>query len=212
MVGLTNITNTILTDQSIITIVTNMNDKRTQLIEAAIDLFSKEGFWNTSTARISKHAKVATGTLFNYFPSKEALIDEVYVQLKHELLIIIQSNAPTEKNVQLHFEYLWQTLISWGVKNPVRFLLLEQLRLSNLVSEKAQEQVAVEFQPLLDLMEAGLKDKVLAETSLDYLVCVMSSNVDAAVKYAINNKLEGESLSDFCNASFALLWNGISAE
>lgn len=38
-----------------------MKDKRTQLIEATIDLFSKEGFWNTSTARISKHAGVATG-------------------------------------------------------------------------------------------------------------------------------------------------------
>ncbi|MCW5843897.1 MAG: helix-turn-helix transcriptional regulator [Caldilinea sp.] len=44
-----------------------MSDKKQQLLEASIDLFAREGFWNTSTASIAKHAGVATGTLFNYF-------------------------------------------------------------------------------------------------------------------------------------------------
>ena len=58
-----------------------MSDKKQQLLEASIDLFAREGFWNTSTASIARHAGVATGTLFNYFPSKDALIDAVYMHL-----------------------------------------------------------------------------------------------------------------------------------
>ena len=61
-----------------------MSDKRTQVLEASIDLFAEEGFWNTPTTRIAKHAGVGTGTLFNYFDSKEGLIDSVYMELKRE--------------------------------------------------------------------------------------------------------------------------------
>ena len=51
-----------------------MSDKGIQFLKAAIDRLSKEGFWGSPTARIAKHAQVATGTPFNDFPSKEASI------------------------------------------------------------------------------------------------------------------------------------------
>jgi len=47
-----------------------VKDKRTAIIEAALKLFTERGFHGTSTAQISKEAGVATGTLFNYFPTK----------------------------------------------------------------------------------------------------------------------------------------------
>ena len=49
--------------------------QRTQdrIVQAACDLFSDRGFEKTTTRDIAKSAGIATGTLFNYFPSKEAL-------------------------------------------------------------------------------------------------------------------------------------------
>ncbi|HEV3121715.1 MAG TPA: TetR/AcrR family transcriptional regulator, partial [Isosphaeraceae bacterium] len=40
---------------------------------AAQGLFAKEGFANATTRDIAKEAGIATGTLFNYFPTKEAI-------------------------------------------------------------------------------------------------------------------------------------------
>ena len=115
-----------------------MSDKKTQLIEASIDLFAQEGFWNTPTSRIAKHAGVATGTLFNYFESKDVLIDEVYLQLKQEWFDHIIEGFPQNGDIKESLEHVWFRYIDWSVRNPVRYQLLQQLKLSNLVSAETQ--------------------------------------------------------------------------
>lgn len=46
---------------------------RRRLLDAGARLFISKGFDRTNTRDISTEARVAAGTLFNYFPSKEAL-------------------------------------------------------------------------------------------------------------------------------------------
>src|SRR5690606_37882473 len=116
-----------------------MHEKEKQLIEASIDLFAQEGFWNTPTARIAKHAGVATGTLFNYFASKDVLIDAVYQQLKQEWLGHLMAGYPQAGTLKERVEHIWFRYIDWGLRFPVRYGLLNQLKLSNLVSQEAQQ-------------------------------------------------------------------------
>ncbi|KNZ70404.1 transcriptional regulator, TetR family [Thermincola ferriacetica] len=47
---------------------------RLKIMETAIRLFKKRGFEQTTMNRISEEADVALGTLYNYFPSKEAIV------------------------------------------------------------------------------------------------------------------------------------------
>jgi len=51
------------------------NKERTKrdILRAALGLFSKNGFFRTTTKQISNKAKIAEGTLFNYFKTKEDL-------------------------------------------------------------------------------------------------------------------------------------------
>ncbi len=51
--------------------------KKRQITEAAIRLFAKRGFDVTSVQEIALAADVAKGTVYLYFPSKEALIESV---------------------------------------------------------------------------------------------------------------------------------------
>lgn len=46
---------------------------RKKILETALELFRKKGFYKTTTKEISKKAKIAEGTLFNYFQTKEDL-------------------------------------------------------------------------------------------------------------------------------------------
>jgi AcrR family transcriptional regulator len=48
-------------------------ETRRRIVAAAAALFGDLGFEGTSTRDLAKEAGIATGTLFNYFPSKEAL-------------------------------------------------------------------------------------------------------------------------------------------
>lgn len=49
---------------------------REAIISAAIKLFSEKGFEATTVEEIAKEAGVAKGTFFNYFKTKEAVVDE----------------------------------------------------------------------------------------------------------------------------------------
>jgi AcrR family transcriptional regulator len=51
----------------------NKEKTKRDILRAALDLFSKRGFFRTTTKQISERAKIAEGTLFNYFKTKEDL-------------------------------------------------------------------------------------------------------------------------------------------
>lgn len=52
--------------------------KKELIREAAIKVIAIEGFFNATTDKISKEAKVAVGTLYNYFSSKEEILNYIF--------------------------------------------------------------------------------------------------------------------------------------
>ena len=57
-----------------------MADKREALKRAAHQVFSQKGYKAASIAQIAARAHVAVGSVYNYFPSKEAIFLEVYIE------------------------------------------------------------------------------------------------------------------------------------
>jgi len=59
------------------------------ILDAALRTFVKRGYPETKVAEIASEAKVAEGTIYNYFPSKEdlllALFDEKWNAIIHEV-------------------------------------------------------------------------------------------------------------------------------
>ncbi|GHG00269.1 TetR/AcrR family transcriptional regulator [Streptomyces filamentosus] len=56
-----------------------------QLLQAAADVFCANGYTATSTNAIAREAKVSPGTLYQYFPNKEAIAIELGGRLVHEM-------------------------------------------------------------------------------------------------------------------------------
>lgn len=58
-------------------------DRRRQLLESALDLFSRQGFEGTTTKEIAAAAGVNEAIIFRHFPTKQALYTAV-LDCKHE--------------------------------------------------------------------------------------------------------------------------------
>jgi len=83
-------------------------------MEAALKLFTQRGLHGTSTAQISKEAGVATGTLFNYFPTKDDLINSLYFEMKGKLSRSMGKEIESEITFQekrCTFLFLLKTLL-----------------------------------------------------------------------------------------------------
>ena len=85
--------------------------KKQALLKAVIELFAKDGFWHTTTANIAKHARVATGTLFTYFPTKNDLLDEVYLMIKREVLTEVQREQKPHGSFEAVFKEIHTRLL-----------------------------------------------------------------------------------------------------
>ncbi|NUQ99377.1 MAG: TetR family transcriptional regulator [Streptomyces sp.] len=57
----------------------------TQLLQAAAQVFCKEGYTASSTSAIAREAGVSPGTLYQFFPNKEAIAIELSTQLIQEM-------------------------------------------------------------------------------------------------------------------------------
>ena len=61
------------------------SDKRTRIIEAAVDVFADKGFNAARVSDIAKGAGVADGTIYLYFKNKEDLLLSVFEEKMDEL-------------------------------------------------------------------------------------------------------------------------------
>lgn len=52
-------------------------EKRGLIMNAALELFAKEGYHQTSISKIAKSANISKGLLYNYFESKEELLKQI---------------------------------------------------------------------------------------------------------------------------------------
>ena len=48
--------------------------RKEQIMNAALELFAREGYANCSIAQLARHAGISKGLMYNYFESKEALL------------------------------------------------------------------------------------------------------------------------------------------
>jgi AcrR family transcriptional regulator len=60
-------------------------EKRDAILAAALELFAERGFHGTSVPEIAERARVGAGTIYRYFPSKEALVNALFRAQKLEL-------------------------------------------------------------------------------------------------------------------------------
>lgn len=68
----------------------------------ALELFALKGYHATSISQIAQKARISKGLLYNYFESKEKLLDSIIMKVYHEIMRIVQTseNLSAEKQIE----------------------------------------------------------------------------------------------------------------
>jgi TetR/AcrR family transcriptional regulator, transcriptional repressor of aconitase len=72
--------------------------RRSQILEAAIVCFSREGFHRTTMQDIVKQSRLSPGAIYNYFESKEEIIEAI-ANARHAKERVLMSEARKEPDV-----------------------------------------------------------------------------------------------------------------
>ncbi len=186
-----------------------IKDKKTAIMEAALKLFTERGFHGTTTAQISKEAGVATGTLFNYFPTKEDLINSLYIEVKGELSRSMGKAIEIESTFQDKMKKLWANLINWGLDNQEKFLFVGQFCSSPYITKFTREEVMKEYVFLHKLVSEGIKTGEIRDFPED-LTLSMFYQANRTVVNLILDSNQLQNKNRFIEDGFQIIWKGLA--
>lgn len=75
--------------------------RKEDILDVAMFLFSSKGFYNTTTNEIAKTAKISIGNLYFYFPDKDTILIELLERYNQHFLSVYD-DINTAENVQLY--------------------------------------------------------------------------------------------------------------
>ncbi|MDR1619744.1 MAG: TetR/AcrR family transcriptional regulator [Clostridiales bacterium] len=105
------------------------SDKKQRIITAAIDLFYKKDFEAASIQEITEAAGIAKGTLYLYFSSKDALIDEIFAYCNIRNVQACDEGLDDEPTAIAKLQRRMQNAIRWRVAHK-KEAVIEQMYMS----------------------------------------------------------------------------------
>lgn len=130
-------------------------------MEAAVDLFSTQGFHATPTQQISDRAGVSAGTLFRYFRTKEELIDTLYTSIHRALADAVDEAIRPEIPVEEQIKNVKRQVLHWMFENPKKTIFFEQFSSSPNITGKAKEEAVIRFSALDELYHKAVSRGIL---------------------------------------------------
>ena len=89
-------------------------DKPQQIIDAAVRVFARNGFYNSRVSDIAREAGIASGTIYLYFKTKDDILVALFREKMAEFVSTLRKDIAAEPDapaklrrlVRLHFETL----------------------------------------------------------------------------------------------------------
>lgn len=113
-------------------------DRRESILDAALECFVERGFHGTSVPEIADRAKIAAGTIYHYFDSKEALVNALYRSWKTKVGQRVFTQFPQSAPVREQFRVMWNEIIQFALAAPAGFAFIETHNHSSYLDAESQ--------------------------------------------------------------------------
>ncbi|WP_312648260.1 TetR/AcrR family transcriptional regulator [Aminipila sp.] len=143
-----------------------MEDKKVDIFNCGIELFSSKGFKDTNVSDITKRAGIAVGTFYNYYASKEKLFIEIYLKENEKLKRSIMESIDLDDDpIKVVKEAISLNLKGMN-SNPILKEWYNRDLFSKLEKEFYQEGGIVEVYELMNSSTAELIKKWKVEKKI----------------------------------------------
>ncbi len=94
-------------------------------MDAALRCFVERGFHGTSMPEIAEKAHVAAATIYHYFESKEALVNELFRMWKQAIGQRVLTAFPYDGSPREQVRTVWKEMVAFAMAEPTAFAFVE---------------------------------------------------------------------------------------
>ncbi len=133
-------------------------NKVTLIYDATLRLVAKEGLGGLTMSKIAKEAKIATGTLYIYFTSKEKLISSLYEKLEKKASKRFFDGDAQSHDYQIRVKGIWLNYLTHRMEFYNESIFMEQFYRSPFITEEQRQLDHSMKKPVIELIRYGQKE------------------------------------------------------
>lgn len=180
------------------------------IFKATLQLTARTGLAGLKMSDIAKQAHIASGTLYVYFVSKEALLNALYQELKKTMLVSSLSGVQRNNEpYKLRMKLVWETAFKYRISHAAEFHFMEQLANSPYLEEESKAISREYMQSITAFIEEGKRQLLLKDVDTRYLLLAMAGLLREFALQCAHNLLPINDI--LMEESFAICWDAIKA-
>jgi AcrR family transcriptional regulator len=158
------------------------------ILEATTHILTEEGYEKANTNRIADRAGISIGSLYQYFPNKEALMAALMEQHSNEIVELVESKLQLlfDAPLKMAISELVKAVIAAHTINPrLHQVLNEEIPLSARLHQmqKADERISKMLKAYLSRCQEHIQPQ-----NLDMTVFILSRTVESLCHAAVIEK------------------------
>lgn len=182
--------------------------KKEKFLQAALELFVANSVQHTSTAEISSAAGTAAGTLFNYFPTKQDLIDELALEVVRRQSENTRARLDASMSARDYFWAIWDSSIRWFMEHVNAYRYIQQVRDTGLLGSGVAAESEKQFTYYYEAIQKGFKEDCLVDYPLELIGSFLYQDIVAVMNLLIALP-DPSRQAALIVAGFDIFWNGI---
>ncbi|MFN3872391.1 MAG: uroporphyrinogen-III synthase [Ignavibacterium sp.] len=166
------------------------------IIDKATELFARKDYYEVMMDDVAHLSKVAKGTLYNYFESKEQLFDEIINSNLEKLLTAVKSELNSESSIIESLHSYVSSLFQFFISHKNFFkIFLGQISKYDEENNSDIKLKAEEISSILsDIIYKGKREKIFRDVEEDFAVRLIIGNIFNSVKRSIENNFSDDQL------------------
>jgi TetR/AcrR family transcriptional repressor of multidrug resistance operon len=144
--------------------------KKYQIRQQMLFLIAEQGLQNAPMAKLAKAANVAVGTIYHHYPSKEAIIADLYIESKKAFRAVIEDCYNPDLPYKAQFEKNWRGVYNFFIEQPLSFHFSQQVAHSPLITPELRAEGEKYYAGFVQFFQRGLDEGHLVGDDVQYLV------------------------------------------
>ncbi len=170
-------------------------------------LLTERGVQATPMSAIAKAANTGMGTIYNYFATKEELINAIYLYIKRSVIHLVAETVNSNAPLKARFFSFYSGLVNFYFKYPESFAFMDQFHSSPLITENTRLAGQQDFMPVIDLLQQGQKDGIIKKMDLNAILHFLAGSITTYIQWMQSEGKEND--ETHLERQFRLVWDAI---
>jgi len=172
-------------------------------------LLAEKGIQATPMSVIAKAANTGMGTIYNYFATKEELINAIYLYIKHAELHLINKRLDSTASVKSRFFHYYTSFIDFYLKYPDSFVFMDQFQNSPVITQQTKDAGKEGFLPIIILLQQGQDQEIIKQIEMNALLQFLAGSITTYVRWVFSNAKKKH--SSLLEPQLRMVWDAIKA-